>query len=199
MLAFSHAKRSAKPIDSDSFNPETAFFQTVRGTVGDCDISFVDANGDDIKRIDGAYSCRMLSSSRIVVWDAEDDCYLVDTNGEELDGGSYAEIGVEPMYYFNGQLMPYSTYGAMRWVLASIPVEDAHAVDEAPAQSQAIDYEAIIAPHFEGAIPADFDVKEMVEVFNRCCSGSEPMYENSTEGFESFAMDYLETDMFQGG
>lgn len=173
-------------------------FLAIDGTAGDCDISFVDANGDDIKQIEGAYSCRMLSSNRIVILDAEDDCYLVDANGEELDGSSYSEIGVEPMFYFNGQLMPHSTYGAMSLVLASISAEDTLVVDEAPTQSQAIDYEAIIAPHFGGTIPADFDVKEMVEVFNRCCSDSTPMYENSTKGFESFAMDYLETDMFSG-
>ena len=175
-------------------------FLAIDGTVGDCDISFVDANGDEIKRIDGAYSCRMLSGSRIVVWDAEDDCYLVDANGEELDGGSYAEIGVEPMYYFNGQLMPHSTYGAVPWVIASIQAGDAHAVGEASAQpqSQAIDYEAIIAAYYGGAFPADIDIEEMVEMFNRCCSGSNPLYENSPEGFKSFAVDYLETDIFSG-
>ena len=173
-------------------------FLTIDGTIGDCDISFVDANDDEIKRIDGAYSCRMLSGSRIVVWDAEDECYLVDENGEESDGTSYAEIGVEPMYYFNGQLMPYSSYGAMPWVLASIPAESVQVDDGASEQSPAIDYEAIIAPHFGGTIPADFDVEKMIEVFNRCCDDPDSMYANNAEGFESFANDYLETDMFSG-
>lgn len=63
--------------------------------------------------------------------------------------------------------------------------------------SEGIDYRGIIASHFDGSIPADVNVDEVVSTFKRC-TGKDGLYKNTRAGFESFVIDYFETDMFTG-
>ena len=78
----------------------------------------------------------------------------------------------------------------------------ADAVDDVSAgqggdPSGNIDYKGIIAAHFDGSIPADVNVNEVVAMFKRCI-GKDGLYKNTRSGFESFVVDYFETDMFTG-
>ncbi len=64
--------------------------------------------------------------------------------------------------------------------------------------SDSIDYTAIIASHFNGGIPADVNVNEVVSTFKQLTEGEYKLYENTQSGFEQFANDYFGTDMFSG-
>lgn len=59
-------------------------------------------------------------------------------------------------------------------------------------------YLAIIASHFTGGIPADFDTDAFIKLFNTYSTIDGAPYTNDLEGFKHFANDYLETDMFSG-
>lgn len=61
-----------------------------------------------------------------------------------------------------------------------------------------IGYLTIIDSHFPDGIPDDFDVDKIIELFQKLSTGDSPMYANDLTGFESFANDYFETDMFTG-
>lgn len=64
--------------------------------------------------------------------------------------------------------------------------------------SDGIDYKGVIGSHFNGGIPADVDVDDVVSTFKRLTEGEYKLYENTQAGFEQFANDYFETDMFSG-
>lgn len=64
--------------------------------------------------------------------------------------------------------------------------------------SEKIDYKRIIASHFDGSIPANVNVNEVVSNFKRLSGDKDGLYENTQAGFEQFANDYFETDMFTG-
>ena len=61
-----------------------------------------------------------------------------------------------------------------------------------------IDYVGIIKTHFPDKIPNEVNVSEVKTTFQKLSSGENPMYTNDTQGFENFANDYFETDMFSG-
>ncbi len=66
------------------------------------------------------------------------------------------------------------------------------------AEESNIDYVAIIKRHFDNNIPSSVNVEDVKTLFHKLTAGEDPMYENNTQGFRSFANDYFETDMFSG-
>lgn len=61
-----------------------------------------------------------------------------------------------------------------------------------------IDYVGIIKTHFPNGISDEVNVDNVKTTFQKLSSGKDPMYTNDTPGFENFANDYFETDMFSG-
>lgn len=59
-------------------------------------------------------------------------------------------------------------------------------------------YVTIIDSHFPDGIPDDFDTDAVIKLFQKLSTGDNPIYTNDLEGFEKFAFDYFETDMFTG-
>lgn len=75
--------------------------------------------------------------------------------------------------------------------------ENSSTAGQSGGGSDSIDYKGIIAAHFGGTIPADVNVNEAVATFKRCI-GKDGLYKNTRSGFESFVVDYFETDIFTG-
>lgn len=75
--------------------------------------------------------------------------------------------------------------------------ENSSTAGQSGGVSDSIDYKGIIAAHFGGTIPADVNVNEAVATFKRCI-GKDGLYKNTRSGFESFVVDYFETDIFTG-
>lgn len=61
-----------------------------------------------------------------------------------------------------------------------------------------IPYRQIIETHFTNGVPVELSIDEIISTFNKLSQGESPLYQNSRDGFEQFANDYFETDMFSG-
>jgi hypothetical protein len=61
-----------------------------------------------------------------------------------------------------------------------------------------IDFNKALTAHFPEGIPDGIDEKKIKATFKRLINGQNPLYTNDQQGFENFANDYFETDMFSG-
>ena len=59
-------------------------------------------------------------------------------------------------------------------------------------------YRVVIDSHFPDGIPDDLDIDAVISLYQRLSKGKDAMYSDDMEGFEKFANDYFETDMFTG-
>lgn len=100
-------------------------------------------------------------------------------NANNEEGGCYPELKIE------GDIMSFNAdEGLIKLVR----------VNSQPTSS--IDYMGVFKSHFPYGILDDIDTDEIIALFSRLSSGKDAMYENTQKGFETFAMEYFETDMF---
>ena len=60
------------------------------------------------------------------------------------------------------------------------------------------EYIKIIKSHLPDPVPGDMDTEEIIKLFMQLSTSEDPSYSNDKEGFEKFANDYFETDIFNG-
>lgn len=66
------------------------------------------------------------------------------------------------------------------------------------SELEILKYRVVIDSHFPDGIPDDLDIDAVTSLYHKLSKGNDAMYTDDMAGFEKFANDYFETDMFTG-
>lgn len=66
------------------------------------------------------------------------------------------------------------------------------------SELETLKYRVVIDSHFPDGIPDDLDIDAVISLYHKLSKGNDAMYTDDMAGFEKFANDYFETDMFTG-
>lgn len=66
------------------------------------------------------------------------------------------------------------------------------------SELETLKYRVVIDSHFPDGIPDDLDIDTIISLYHKLSKGNDAMYTDDMAGFEKFANDYFETDMFTG-
>lgn len=66
------------------------------------------------------------------------------------------------------------------------------------SELEILKYRVVIDSHFPDGIPDDLDIDAVISLYHKLSKGNDAMYTDDMAGFEKFANDYFETDMFTG-
>lgn len=66
------------------------------------------------------------------------------------------------------------------------------------SELETLKYRVVIDSHFPDGIPDDLDIDAIISLYHKLSKGNDAMYTDDMAGFEKFANDYFETDMFTG-
>lgn len=66
------------------------------------------------------------------------------------------------------------------------------------SELETLKYRVVIDSHFPDGIPDDLDIDAIISLYHKLSKGNNAMYTDDMAGFEKFANDYFETDMFTG-